>query len=112
MEEASNSESCHTSSLAKFFDKEMLKEFVTMRNMMQEMWGDRKERIFLQEQLMAMKEEKHQLLEKLHDMETQSMRKKKPLPSTCMNMRYVMLVFLQIPLKLNALVFLKIILEE
>jgi hypothetical protein len=49
----------------------MLKEFVTMRNMVQEMWEDRKESIVLQEQLMAMKEEKHQLLEKLHEMETQ-----------------------------------------
>jgi hypothetical protein len=71
MEEASNSESSHTYSLAKFFDKEMLKDFVTMRNMVQEMWEDRKESIVLQEQLMAMKEEKHQLLEKLHEMETQ-----------------------------------------
>jgi hypothetical protein len=71
MEEASNSESYHTSSLAKLFDKEMLKEFVTMRDMVQEMWEDRKESIVLQEQLMTMKEEKHQLLEKLHEMETQ-----------------------------------------
>ena len=71
MEEASNIESSHTYSLAKFFDKEMLKEFVTMRDMVQEMWKDRKESIVLQEQLMAMKEEKHQLLEKLHEMETQ-----------------------------------------
>jgi hypothetical protein len=42
MEEASNSKSSHTSSLAKFFDKEMLKEFVTMRDMVQEMWEDRR----------------------------------------------------------------------
>ena len=70
MEEASNNKSSHTSSLAKFFYKEMLKEFVTIRNMVQEMWEDRKESIVLQEQWMAM-EEKHQLLEKLHEMETQ-----------------------------------------
>jgi hypothetical protein len=49
MDEASNSESSHTSSLAKLFDKEMLKEFVTMRNMVQEMWEDRKESTILQE---------------------------------------------------------------
>jgi hypothetical protein len=71
MEEASNNESSHTSSLAKLFDKDMLNEFVTMRNMVQEMWEDRKESIVLQEQLMAMREEKHKLLEKLHEMETQ-----------------------------------------
>jgi hypothetical protein len=71
MEEASNIDSSHTSSLSKFFDKEMLKEFVTMRDMVQELWEDREESIALQEQLMAMKEEKDQLLEKLHEMETQ-----------------------------------------
>jgi hypothetical protein len=71
MEEASNNKSSHTSSLAKFFDKEMLEEFLTMRDVVQEMWEDRKESIVLQEQLMAMKEEKHQLLKKLHEMETQ-----------------------------------------
>jgi hypothetical protein len=71
MEEASNNKIYHTSSLAKLFDKEMLKEFITMRDVVQEMWEDRKESIVLQEKLMAMKEEKHQLLEKLHDMETQ-----------------------------------------
>jgi hypothetical protein len=42
-----------------------------MRDMVQEMWEDRKESIVLQEKLMAMKEEKHLLLEKLHEMETQ-----------------------------------------
>jgi hypothetical protein len=49
MEEASNSESYHTYSLAKFFDKDMLKEFVTMRYMVQEMLEYRKENIVLQE---------------------------------------------------------------
>jgi hypothetical protein len=49
----------------------MLKEFVTMRDMVQELWEDREERIALEEQLMAMKKEKEQLLEKLHEMETQ-----------------------------------------
>jgi hypothetical protein len=79
MEEASNSKSSHTSSLAKFFDKEMLKEFLTMRDVVKETWEDRKESIVLQEQLMAMKEEKHQLLEKLHEMETQLHEEKETL---------------------------------
>ena len=62
MEEASNSKSYHTSSLAKIFEKEMLKEFLTMRDVVQGLWEDIKESIVLQEQLMAMKEEKNQLL--------------------------------------------------
>jgi hypothetical protein len=71
MEEASNIGSSHTSSLSKFFDKEMLKELLTMRDVVKEMWEERKESIALEEQLMAMKEEKDQILEKLHEMETQ-----------------------------------------
>jgi hypothetical protein len=71
MEEASNIDSSHTSSLSKFFDKEMLKDFLTMGDVVKEMWEDRKESIALQEPLMAMKEEKDQILEKLHEMETQ-----------------------------------------
>jgi hypothetical protein len=112
MEEASNSKSSHTSSLAKFFDKEMLKEFVTMRDMVQEMWEDRKESIVLQEQLMAMKEEKHQLLEKLHEMETQLHEAKETLTKYMHEHEVCNVGFLQIPLKMNALVFLKITLEE
>jgi hypothetical protein len=42
-----------------------------MRDMVQEMYEDRKESTVLQEKLMAIKEEKHQLLEKLHEMEAQ-----------------------------------------
>jgi hypothetical protein len=70
MEEASNIGSSHTSSKSKFFDKEMLKEILTMRGLMKEMCED-KERISLEEQLIAMKKEKDQLLERLHEMEIQ-----------------------------------------
>jgi hypothetical protein len=58
MEETSSIDSSHTSSKSKFFDKEMLKEILTMRDVVKEMWEDRKESITLEEQLMAMKEEK------------------------------------------------------
>jgi hypothetical protein len=67
MEEASNIGSSHTSSKSK----EMLKEILTMRDLMKEMCEDRNESISLEEQLMAMKKEKDQLLEKLHEMEIQ-----------------------------------------
>ena len=79
MEEASNIDSSHTSSLSKFFDKDMLKEFVTMRDMVQELWEDREESIVLQEQLMAMKEENGQLLERLQEMENQLQEAKETL---------------------------------
>ena len=70
MAKASNNDSSHTSSLSKFFDKELLKEILTMRDLMKVMCED-KESIALEEQLMVMKKEKDQLLEKLHQMEIQ-----------------------------------------
>jgi hypothetical protein len=71
MEDASNIDSSPTSSKSKFFDKEMFNALLTMKDMVQESWKDREESIVLQEQLMAMKEEKDQLLEKLQEMESQ-----------------------------------------
>ena len=64
MEKASNIGSSHTSSKSKFFDKEMLKEILTMRDLMKGMCEDRNESIALEEQLMAMKKEKDQLLQR------------------------------------------------
>jgi hypothetical protein len=112
MEEASSNDSSHTSSLSKFFDKEMLKEIITMRDVMKEMCEDRKESIALEEQLMAMKKRKTSFLKSCMRWKFNSMRQRKPLPSTCMNIRYVMLAYLQIPLKMNVFVFLKITEEE
>ena len=68
MEEASSIDSSHTFSLSKFFDKE---EILTMRDLMKEMCEDRNVNIALEEKLMAMKKEKDQLLERLHEMEIQ-----------------------------------------
>ena len=70
MESSSNFVS-NQSSLARLFDKKMLQKLFIMRYMVQEMFEDRKEISRLQENLMAMKEEKQELLEKMHDMETQ-----------------------------------------
>lgn len=67
--EASTSDVSNLSSLAELFDEEMLQEFFIMRNMVQEMIEDMKENTILQEPLMAMKEEKQELLEKMHEME-------------------------------------------
>jgi hypothetical protein len=79
MEEASNIDSSPTSSKSKFFDKEMFNALLTMKDMVQELWKDRKESIVLQEQLMAMKEEKDQLLEKLQEMKNQLQEAKETL---------------------------------
>ena len=79
MEDASNIGSSPTSSNSKFFDKEMFNALLTMKDMVQELWKDREESIVLQEQLMAMKEEKDQLLEKLQEMENQLQEAKETL---------------------------------
>jgi hypothetical protein len=61
MAEASSSDSSHTFSLSK-------EELVTMKDLMKEMYDNN---IVLEEQLMAMKQEKDQLLQRLHEMEIQ-----------------------------------------
>jgi hypothetical protein len=65
MEDALSIDSSPTSSKSKFCDKEMFNAFLTMKDMVHVLWKDREESIVLQEQLVAMKEEKEQLLEKL-----------------------------------------------
>jgi hypothetical protein len=64
MEEASSIDSSHTFSLSK-------EELLTMRDLMKEMCEDRNVHIVLEEQLMDMKQEKDQLLARLHEMEIQ-----------------------------------------
>jgi hypothetical protein len=68
MAEASSMGSSHTFSLSQFFNKE---EILTLRDLMKKMCEDSDERIVLEEQLMAMKQEKDQLLQRLHEMENQ-----------------------------------------
>jgi len=46
----------------------MLQELILMRDMVQEMNEDTKENTILKEGLMAMKEEKQELLGKMHEM--------------------------------------------
>jgi hypothetical protein len=61
---------------------------------------------------MAMKEEKHQLLEKLHEMETQLQEANETLTKYMHEHEVCNVGFSSIPLKMNALVFLKITQEE
>jgi hypothetical protein len=61
MAEASSIDSSHTFSLSK-------EELITMKDLMKEMYDNN---IVLEEQLMAMKQEKDQLLQRLHEMENQ-----------------------------------------
>ena len=46
---ASTSDVSNPSSLARLFDEEMLQELIIMRDMVQEMYEDRKENTLLQE---------------------------------------------------------------
>jgi hypothetical protein len=68
MAEASSMGSSHTFSLSQFFNKE---EILTLRDLMKKMCEDSYVRIVLEEQLMVMKQEKDQLLQRLHEMEIQ-----------------------------------------
>jgi len=77
--EASISDVSNPSSLSRLFDLEMLKELIIMRDIVQEMNEDWKENTILQEELMAMKEEKQELLENMHEMEIQLHDAKKTL---------------------------------
>ena len=58
------------SSLEKLFDKEMLHKLYIMIDMMQEKYEDKRESVKIQELLTSMKEEKQELLENMHEMET------------------------------------------
>ena len=66
---ASTSDVSNPYSLARLFDLDMLQENSIMTDMAQERNEDRKENTILQEDLMAMKEKKQDLLEKMHEME-------------------------------------------
>jgi hypothetical protein len=79
MEEDLSIVSSPTYSKSKFFDKEMFNALLTMKDMVHVLWKDREESIVLQEQLVAMKEEKEQLLEKLQEMEKQLQEAKETL---------------------------------
>jgi hypothetical protein len=68
MAEASSSNSFHTILLSSVFNKE---EILTLRDLMKKMCEDSDVRIVLEEQLMVMKQEKDQLLQRLHEMEIQ-----------------------------------------
>ena len=69
--EPSTSDVSNPSSLARLFFEEMLQEIIIMRGRVQEMYEDRKEKTILQKHLMAMKEEKQELLENINEMEIQ-----------------------------------------
>lgn len=56
--------------LSKLFDKEMLHKLYIMIDKIQEKYEDKRERKILQDQLIAMKEGKQELLEEMHNMET------------------------------------------
>ena len=68
--EASSSISFNQSSLTKIFDKEMLQKLYIMNDMVQEMYEDNRKNIILQEKLISKNEEKQEILENMHELET------------------------------------------
>ena len=60
-----------SSSLQKLFDKELLQKLYIMIDRMQEKYEDRRESSKIQEKLISMKKEEQEILEKMHEMETQ-----------------------------------------
>ena len=68
---ASLSDATSLSSLQKLFDKEMLQKLYIMIDRMQEKYEDKREWIKHQEKFIVMKEEKQEILENMHEMETQ-----------------------------------------
>ena len=59
------------SSFARLIDKEMLQDFHIMKDMVKKLYEDVRESTKLQEQLVAIKKEKQELLQKMHEMEIQ-----------------------------------------
>ena len=59
------------SSFPRFFDDDMKRDFIILKDMVQILFEDRRESTKLREQLFSMKEEKEEILQILHDMERQ-----------------------------------------
>jgi len=58
-------------SFIRFFDEDMKREFLILKDMVQILFEDRRESTELREKLLAMKQEKEEILQRLHDMELQ-----------------------------------------
>ena len=54
------------SSFTRFFDEDMKREFIILKDMVQILSEDRRESTELREKLLAMKQEKEEILQKLH----------------------------------------------
>lgn len=59
------------SSFTRFFDEDMKREFLILKDMVQILFEDRRESTELCEKLLAMKQEKEEILQRLHDMDLQ-----------------------------------------
>ena len=67
----STSSTSEGSSFTKFFNDDMKNEFLKVKDMVQILIEDQRESVKLHAQLMAMKDEKEIILQRLHDMEKQ-----------------------------------------
>ena len=57
------------SSYIRFFDEDMKCDFIILKDMVQILFEDRRERTELGEKFFAMKKEKEEIIQILHDME-------------------------------------------
>jgi len=67
----STSSTSEVSSFTRFFNDDMKNEFFKVKDMVQILLEDQRESVQLRAQLLAMKEEKEAILQRLHDMELQ-----------------------------------------
>ena len=67
----SSSEVSKSSSFTIFFDEEMKPNFYILKDMVQILFEDRKESTSIHEKLVAMKQEKEGIIQRMHEMEMQ-----------------------------------------
>ena len=67
----SSSEVSKSSSFTRLFDEEMKWDFYILKDMVKILYEDGRERTRIHEQLVAMKQEKEGILQRMHEMEMQ-----------------------------------------
>ena len=67
----SSSEVSKSFSFTRFFDEEMKRDFYILKDMVQILFGDRREITRLREKLVAMKQEIEGFLQRMHEMDMQ-----------------------------------------
>ena len=67
----STSSTSEVSSFTRFFNDDMKNEFIKVKDMVKILIEDQRESVKLHAQLLAMKDEKEEIIQRLHDQEKQ-----------------------------------------